>query len=382
MTDFSPPSPGPPERLVTRQPGDPMKILIATDAWEPQVNGVVRTLSHLVAELEAMGDEVHVLSHEGRRTFAMPSYPEIRLAFPSRREVAREIAGFAPDAIHVATEGPIGSRVRRHCIHRRLPFTTSYHSRFPEFVSARLPLPGIERGLYALLRAFHGPARAVLSPTPSISRDLEARGFTRVLTWTRGVDHAVFRPHAAHERAVYEGDGPFLVHVGRLAAEKNVEAFLSLDVSGTKIVIGDGPERARLERRYPKARFLGYRFGADLARHIAGGDVFVFPSRSDTFGLVMIEAMACGLPVAAYPVPGPIDVVEHGRSGWLDEDLARAVRGALALDPAEARARAAGFTWTETARQFRETLERLPARSQSAGSGIASSSRSAARACS
>ena len=336
-----------------------MRILIATDAWHPQINGVVRTLSSCVDELRAMGDAVHVLSHEGRRTVGLPSYKEIRLAFPSRRAVAREIDAFGPEAIHIATEGPIGNRVRRYCLRRNLPFTTGYHTRFPEFAGARMPRalrPAVERNFYRLLRAFHAPSQAVLAPTRSIADDLTQRGFANARAWTRGVDHATFRDLAAAERVRYEGPRPVLVNCGRVAVEKNVEAFLAAPVPGTKVVIGDGPQRAELERRYPDAIFTGYRFGDELARQLAGGDVFVFPSVNDTFGLVMIEAMACGLPVAAHPVPGPVDVVEHGRSGWLADDLAEAIRGAAGLKREDALARAAQFTWGETARQLRAAL--------------------------
>lgn len=339
-----------------------MRVLIATDAWHPQINGVVRTLSSCRRELEAMGDAVHVLSHEGRRTIGLPSYKEIRLAFPSRRAVAREIEGFAPDAIHIATEGPIGNRVRRYCLVRDLPFTTGYHTRFPEFAGARMPAalrPATQAAFYRLLRAFHAPSRAVLAPTRSIADDLAARGFANVRAWTRGVDHATFRDLPPPERHDYGGERPILVNCGRVAVEKNVEAFLAADVPGTKVVIGDGPARAALERRFPHAIFTGYLFGDALARHLAGGDVFVFPSRNDTFGLVMIEAMACGLPVAAHPVPGPVDVVEHGVSGWLSEDLGEAIREVGRLKREDALARAAGFTWEETARQLRRALARF-----------------------
>ena len=339
-----------------------MRILIATDAWHPQINGVVRTLSSCKRELEAMGDTVHVVSPQGRRTLGLPSYKEIRLAFPSRRAVAREIEGFGPDAIHIATEGPIGNRVRRHCLRHDLPFTTGYHTRFPEFAAARVPAslrPAVRATFYRLLRAFHAPSQAVLAPTRSIADDLTRRGFANARAWTRGVDHSTFRDLPEAERHDYGDDRPILVNCGRVAVEKNVEAFLAADVPGTKVVIGDGPQRRELERRFPDAVFTGYLFGDELARHLAGGDVFVFPSVNDTFGLVMIEAMACGLPVAAHPVPGPVDVVEHGASGWLADDLGEAIRGASGLRREDALARARGFTWEETARQLRGALVRI-----------------------
>ena len=343
-----------------------MRILLASDAWQPQVNGVVRTLSHCVRELEdGWGDEVNVVSHatftaQGTRTWSLPSYKEIQLVFPSRAAVAAQFEAFEPEAVHVATEGPIGLAVRRHAIRHGLPFTTGYHTRFPEFVSSRVPVAAglVERATYRWIKRQHSGSRAVLAPTQAITDDLRARGFRNVVTWTRGVDHTTF--HADVEPVDYGHTGPVVVHCGRIAVEKGVEDFLRADVPGhpdaLKVVIGDGPQRARLEKAYPHVHFLGYRFGDELAAHLAGGDIFCFPSRNDTFGLVMVEAMACGLPVAGYPVPGPIDVVEHGRSGFLDEDLGRAMAGALALSREDALARAATFTWRETARQLRAAL--------------------------
>ena len=344
-----------------------MRILLATDAWEPQVNGVVRTLSHVTRCLREGGDEVRVLSHRtftqrGTRTWSLPTYKEIQLSLPSAAAVAAEIEAFDPQAIHIATEGPLGSRVRRYALDRGLPFTTGYHTRFPEFVGARVPVSGlsdlVERLTYRWLRGFHRPSRAVLAPTATIAQDMARRGFANMRTWTRGVDHAVFR--AEGERVDYGHDGPVVVHCGRISIEKNVEAFLRASVPGhpnaLKVVIGDGPERPRLEKLYPQVRFTGYRFGNELAAHLCGGDAFCFPSRVDTFGLVMVEAMACGLPVAAHPVPGPVDVVEHGRSGFLHADLGQAMAGALRLRREDALERAATFTWEETARQLRLAL--------------------------
>ena len=345
-----------------------MRLLLATDAWTPQVNGVVRTWSNVIAELEREGDSVEVLSTarfaaEGAPTFPLPTYPEIGLALPGRRRVREAIDAIRPDAIHIATEGPIGTAVRRHCLRAGLAFTTSYHTRLPEFIAARVPLPGLEGALYRWLRGFHRPARAVLAPTQAITDDLRARGFGNVVTWTRGVDHATFHadvaPHDYGHRS-----GPVLICCGRVAVEKGVERFLEAAVPGhpdpLRVVIGDGPARPALERRYPDALFTGYRFGDELARHLRGGDALVFPSRVDTFGLVMVEAMACGLPVAAHRVPGPIDVVDE-RSGALREDLGEAIAAALRLDPKGAVARARHFTWAETARRLRAALVPLQA---------------------
>lgn len=317
---------------------------------------MVRTLDHVREELVTMGHSLHMLTPEGRRTFGLPGYKEIQIAFPSRSAVRREIEGFAPDAIHIATEGPIGQRVRSYCLRHNLPFTTSYHSRFPEYAAARVPLPGVERAFYAFLRRFHAPASTTLTPTKTITEDLQNRGFAQARTWTRGVDHTVFRNLPESERVTYPGKGPVFVHCGRLAVEKNVQAFLDVKLDGTKVVIGDGPMRTKMEKAHPDVIFTGYKFGEDLVRHLAGGDVFVFPSRTDTFGLVMIEAMACGLPVAAYPVTGPIDVVDDGVSGSLNEDLSQAIKRALTLPREQALQHAAKFTWGRAADMLLKAL--------------------------
>lgn len=331
--------------------------MIATDAWHPQVNGVVRTLDNVSSSLEKTGHQVRVFSAEGMKTRALPSYPEIRLAFPSQKAVAGIIREFDPDYIHVATEGPIGLAVRKYCVKNNLNFTTGFHTRFAEYVEVRVPLPGVRAVAYKWLRWFHGPGQAVFSPAGSVSRELKNRGFENVFTWTRGVDHELFRDYgqAASEKPAR----PIMIYTGRIAVEKGIEDFLKLDVAGTKRVIGDGPQRKSLERKYPDAEFLGYLFGEELAKEISKGDVFVFPSKTDTFGLVMLEAMACGLPVAAYPVTGPVDVVEHGVSGWLDNDLAVAVHKAAKLKRRDAVAHAGKFTWQNTARLFAENLSKL-----------------------
>ena len=324
-----------------------MKIVIATDAWKPQINGVVTTLSQAAETLRGEGHEVLVINPEGRRSFPCPSYPEIRLAFFQGRSIARAIDDFAPDCIHIATEGPLGIAARRYCKRRNLAFTTSYHTQFPEYVRARFPIP--TRWTYALLRRFHGRARRTMVATPTMQRQLVERGFANIVTWTRGVNTALFRPDNPYP---YELERPIWVYTGRVAVEKNIEAYLQLDLPGTKVVIGDGPDREKLEASYRTVSFLGYRFGEELAALMAGADVFVFPSVTDTFGLVMLEGMACGLPVAAYPVVGPIDVVESGVTGVLDPDLATACQAALKLDPAVARAFAESRSWQHSIDQF------------------------------
>ena len=285
-----------------------MRILIVSDAWLPQVNGVVRTLSTVQRELQAMGHVVEVMGPDRFRTIPCPTYPEIRLAlFPGRR-LAGLIDGFAPQAIHIATEGPLGMAARRWCLKHRLPFTTAYHTRFPEYVRARLLFP--LAWTYAILRRFHGKSSGVMVATRSIRADLERRGFGNIRDWTRGVDLALFHPAKKRPTDLAH---PIFAFVGRVAVEKNIEAFLDLDLPGTKLVVGDGPQLDQLKRRYPRVHFAGAHAGEALAGWFAAADVFVFPSRTDTFGLVMLEALASGLPVAAYPVPGPLDVVTVAR---------------------------------------------------------------------
>jgi glycosyltransferase involved in cell wall biosynthesis len=328
-----------------------MKILIVTDAWRPQTNGVVSTLAHTVDCLRGLGHEVCLITPVGFRTLPCPSYPEIRLAILPGAKVARAITAFAPDAVHIATEGFLGMAARRYCLRSGLYFTTSYHTQFPQYLRSRLPIP--LSWTYRWLRSFHGAARACMVSTRSMQAELERWGFRNVARWQRGVDTALFRPQP---KQFLDLPRPIAVYVGRLAVEKNIDAFLKMPWAGSKLVVGDGPERARLEDSFPEAVFAGYRFGEDLAAHLAAADVFVFPSRTDTFGLVLLEAMACGVPVAAYPVTGPIDVVEDGVTGALDENLARATRRALALDPGTCRARALRSSWESCTREFAGNL--------------------------
>jgi glycosyltransferase involved in cell wall biosynthesis len=328
-----------------------VKIAIVTDAWRPQTNGVVQTLSTTADALRAGGHDVVVIEPGLFRTFPCPTYPEIRLAwFPSRR-LAAMLAGFDPDAVHIATEGTLGLAARRWCMRESFPFTTSYHTQFPEYVRARAPIPLALS--YAHLRRFHSAAQRTMVATAAMQRQLEARGFRNLVRWTRGVDVSLFKPG---DKAVLSFPRPIALYVGRVAVEKNIEAFLRLDLPGTKVVIGDGPARPELEAKYPATKFVGYRYGAELAAHIAAADVFVFPSRTDTFGLVMLEAMACGVPVAAYPVTGPIDVVQPGTTGVLHTDLREAALAALEIDPAKCRAYALEHTWEAATRQFLSNL--------------------------
>ena len=328
-----------------------MRIVIASDAWKPQVNGVVNTLQQTRAELMKKGHEVLMITPEGRRTVPCPTYPEIRLALFQGRKIARELDAFAPDCIHIATEGTIGFAVRRYCRKRGLSFTTAYHTQFPEYVRARVPIP--VSWTVAVLRWFHRPAKRVMVPTPSIQQLLEERGFKNVVIWSRGVHTDVFVPEPKHH---YDLPRPIWVYVGRVAVEKNIELLLELDLPGSKVIIGDGPDRERLMAKHPDCHFLGYKFGSDLAEHLAGADVFVFPSKTDTFGLVMLEAMACGVPVAALPVTGPIDVVRQGETGVLDTDLAAACRKALAMDRDGCRRFAERRSWSRSTSQFANHL--------------------------
>jgi glycosyltransferase involved in cell wall biosynthesis len=329
-----------------------MRILLATDAWRPQVNGVVRTLENMTRAAEALGASFELLTPEAFPTFPLPTYAEIPIAIPNYREAARRIEASGADHVHIVTEGPIGWAARRHCLERGRLFTTGYHTRFPEYVRARVGVP--EDWTYALLRHFHAPSAAVMAPTPSIRDDLTRRGFSGVRVWTRGVDHERFRPRAADALGLPR---PIFLYVGRIAVEKNLEALLSLDLPGSIALIGDGPARERLARRFPRAHFLGQRFGEALAEAYASADVFVFPSLTDTFGVVLLEALASGLPVAAFPAPGPLDVIGDGDAGVLAKDLREAALAALAIPRAAARARALEFSWGESARQFLGHIE-------------------------
>jgi glycosyltransferase involved in cell wall biosynthesis len=329
-----------------------MRILLVSDAWAPQINGVVRTLQEVKRECEALGHRVEVISPDLFSTVPCPTYPEIRLALRPGRAIGRQIDAVCPDRVHIATEGPLGLAARRQCLRRGLPFTTSYHTRFPEYVHARFPVPLALA--YAWMRWFHRPSAAVMVATRSIRRDLEARGFDNIADWCRGVDTELFRPD---REPALQLPRPVHLYVGRVAVEKNLEAFLAMPIgAGSKLVVGGGPQLAQLRARYPDVHFAGARFGEDLARHYASGDVFVFPSLTDTFGLVLLEALASGLPVAAYPVPGPLDVIGGSGCGVLDQDLARASVRALEISRTRCRAYALEFSWRRCAEQFLHNL--------------------------
>lgn len=334
------------------------RILIVSDAWLPLTNGVVTTLAQTSRWLQRFGHDVQVLSPQEFRTWPCPSYREIRIAAFPGRAVGRRIEAFRPHALHIATEGPLGWAARRYCLARGLRFTSSYHTQFPQYLRSRLPVPLALS--YAVLRGFHGAAQRCLVSTPTLQNELAARGFRNLVRWSRGVDVELFRPR---DKQRLQLPRPIAVYVGRLAVEKNVDAFLRMPWNGSKLVIGDGPERKRLQCQYPQAHFTGFRHGEQLAQLLAAADVFVFPSLTDTFGLVNLEAMACGVPVAAFPVTGPIDVVEEGVTGALDADLARAAQRALLIPAQACRVRALRSSWDACTRQFEGHLVECGARS-------------------
>jgi len=327
-----------------------MRILIATDAWRPQVNGVVRSLEAMASAAQDFGAEIEFLTPRDFFRVPMPTYPEIELALASSRAVERRLAqGY--DHVHIATEGPVGRAARGCCLRLRRRFTTSYHTRFPEYIEARTYIPA--SFIYGFLRRFHNAGAGTMVSTPGLAQELAARGFRRLHLWSRGVDHELFHPRAAIDLDLPR---PIFLYAGRLAIEKNVDAFLSLDLPGSKVVAGDGPARRRLQAAYPEAHFLGVKNASELAGLYASSDVFVFPSRTDTFGMVLLEALACGLPVAAFLVAGPRDVVGQSGAGVLNDDLRQAALEALRIPRETARAHALTYTWTASAKQFLDNV--------------------------
>ncbi|MGF1650259.1 MAG: glycosyltransferase family 4 protein [Hyphomicrobiaceae bacterium] len=328
-----------------------MRVLVATDAWRPQVNGVVRTYERLDEEVRKLGVELAIVSPAEFRSIPCPTYPEIRLAVPGYQYLIERVACIRPDAVHIATEGPVGWMMRAYCIGRRIPFTTSFHTRFPDYLRSRFFIP--VDWTFAAQRRFHNASAGMMVASKSLADELGARGFQKIMPWTRGVDTNLFRPRG--ERLF--GDGPIFIYVGRVAIEKNIEAFLKLDLPGRKVVVGAGPMLDVLRSRYPDVTFLGKLVGEDLARAYASADVFCFPSKTDTFGIVLLEAMASGVPIAAYPVTGPIDIVRQGVSGVLDEDLRTACLGALACARSAVRNEAVTFSWESAGRMFLSNIE-------------------------
>ena len=335
-----------------------MKILLVTDAWHPQINGVVRTLDQTVSKMRLRGHEVEVIApSDGYFTLPLPTYPDIRLAPFAYNDVKRRMIAFGPEAIHIATEGPLGQMAKFLCHKWAMPFTTSYHTKFPEYIKARIPIIPLSWS-YRFVRGFHNAGGRTMVTTPSMVTFLQERGFTRLAAWARGVDTVLFNPDKKNAPTdVYAGlERPIWVNVGRVAVEKNLKSFLDLNLPGTKVIVGDGPQLAELKRHYSDVVFTGAKFETELARHFADADVFVFPSKTDTFGLVIIEAMASGLPVAAYPVSGPVDIIPGSQAGVIDEDLGTACREAIKLDRVDAIQHAGNYSWDAVTDVFYELL--------------------------
>jgi len=329
-----------------------MKIAIISDAWHPQINGVVNSMQHTCDDLESFGHQVKMFSPQDFKTVPCPTYPSIRLSVLPGGKLSRLLEDYAPDTIHISTEGPLGMAARSWCNKRKLRFTTAYHTQFPQYVTLRAPVP-LSWG-YKMMRWFHSPSQAVMVPTATVKKELEQQGFgEKVRLWSRGVDTGLFRPQKGVDLDLPR---PINMYVGRVAVEKNIGDFLDLDLPGSKLVIGDGPDLESLKKKHPGVCFVGFKTGEDLAAHIACADVFVFPSRTDTFGLVILEALACGVPVAAYPVTGPIDVITSKKVGCLDNDLKKAVSTALKLKRADCRTYALNYTWEAASRTFESHL--------------------------
>lgn len=338
-----------------------MRIMLVTDAWDPQVNGVVRTMKRVITECEEMGHTWEIVSPSGFKTFPLPTYSEIRLAPFAKGEIEERFLEFEPDAVHIATEGPLGWAARAVCLSHKFPYTTSYHTRFPEYVAARFFFLPVWLG-YMYVREFHKYSGRVMVATQSMRDELTARGFKNIAPWSRGVDTDLFHPDKrVDDFAPYKGMArPIWLNVGRVAVEKNIEAFVETDLPGTKVVVGEGPQLESLKQKYPDVHFLGSKFGEDLAAHFANADAFVFPSLTDTFGLVILEAMAAGIPVAAFNAPGPRDLIPGSKAGAVNDDLRTACLDAIKMTREDARAYALTYSWRACAEQFINNLEPLP----------------------
>lgn len=334
-----------------------MRILIVSDAWAPQVNGVVRTLQSVSNELDLMGHQVGFITPDQYRSFPCPTYPEIRLAMTRSKTVGERIVAFQPSAIHLSTEGPLCLAARRWCINNKVPFTTAYHTQFPDYVAKRTGLP--PKAIWPYICWFHASATAVLVSTPQIREELRSHGIRHLAHWGRGVDMELFRPDGPKHPQMEKLTGPIQLYVGRVSVEKNIETFLTANTPGTKVIVGDGPALEHLQRDHPDALFLGALSGAELAAAYRTADVFVFPSLTDTFGLVMIEALASGVPVAAFPVSGPVDIITP-KTGQLSRNLADAITNALACAPEDCVAHARNFSWEASAKQFVDALAPIP----------------------
>lgn len=331
-----------------------MRIAIVTDAWAPQVNGVVTTLKKTQKTLNELGHTVKVFNPGSFKSIPCPTYPEIRLALKPKSKLYKSLHAFNPEALHIATEGPMGLAARSICKINNWSFTTSYHTQFPEYIRERVPIP--MKVTYPFFRWFHSGAAKTMVGTQRQEELLHYYGFKNLVRWPRGVDTTIFTPS---DKNFLADKRPIWTYIGRVSVEKNIEAYLKLDLPGTKYVIGDGPAYEELNSKYKNIKFVGYKFGKELAQYISASDVFVFPSKTDTFGIVMLEAMACGVPVAAYPVTGPIDVVRNGVSGCLHEDLKQAADCALKLDPKDCVAQAAEFTWEKASTMFLNNAVRI-----------------------
>lgn len=341
-----------------------MKIALITDAWTPQVNGVVRTLQMVTEQLRRRGHRVEIVAPDTFHSIACPTYPEIRLALRAGRQVRQRLEQFAPDAVHIATEGPLGWAARRWCLRTFRAFTTAYHTQFPDYAARRTGLPASL--FWPIIRHFHRPSAGIMVATETVRRQLRAQGLRRLCEWSRGVDTAVFRPeHLPHDLYLCLRR-PIQLYVGRVAVEKNIEGFLTSQHPGSKVVVGDGPALEKLKAQFPDVHFLGKQTGQELAACYAGADVFVFPSRTDTFGLVMIEALACGTPVAAYPVPGPLDVLD-ARSGAMAERLEDAIAAAISLDREQCLAHGRSYSWEASTNQFLAALAPIGCKQSNAG---------------